>query len=244
MKYILILGAGSDIARPLSHLYAKAGYGIYLASRDIVKLRRDAVDIKIRYKVEADAYSFDITDWEKHLPFYESLPVKPYGIVCLAGYLGNQGTAENDFYESGKIIATNYLGCVSILNIVANDLERRKEGFIIGVSSVAGERGRKKNYIYGSAKSGFTAYLSGLRNRLFSAKVHVLTVHPGFVRTKMTEGMPLPGAITAQAEEVAKDIFKAQQNGKDFLYSKWIWRYIMLIIRNIPESIFKKLSLG
>ena len=243
MKYILILGAGSDIARPLSQLYAQAGYGIYLASRNLEKLQRDANDLRIRYNVDAVPFLFDVTKIETHQSFYEFLPTKPFGVICIAGYLGDQDKAEKNYTETEKILMTNFSGCVSIINIAANDLQQRREGFIIGVSSVAGERGRKKNYIYGSAKAGFTAYLSGLRNRLYEYKVQVLTVQPGFVQTKMTEGMPLPDALTAQPENVAKNIFVAQQNGKDILYSKWIWRYIMLIIRHIPESIFKKLSI-
>ena len=128
-------------------------------------------------------------------------------------------------------------------NIIANDFEKRRSGFIVGISSVAGDRGRKSNYIYGSAKAGFSAYLSGLRNRLHSVHVQVLTVKPGFVRTKMTEGMDLPERLTAQPEEVAKDIFKAQQRGRDVLYAKGMWRWIMLVIKTIPEWLFKRMDL-
>ena len=138
---------------------------------------------------------------------------------------------------------TNYTGLVSILNIVANDFEKNKNGFIVGISSVAGDRGRKSNFIYGSAKAAFATYLSGLRNRLFNLNVHVLTVKPGFVETKMTEGLNLPVKLTAKTEEVANDIFKAQQKGKNVIYTKWFWRYIMLIIKNIPEFYFKKMSI-
>jgi decaprenylphospho-beta-D-erythro-pentofuranosid-2-ulose 2-reductase len=243
MKYILILGAGSDLARPLAFLYAKAGYSIYLASRSFDRLVRDANDIKIRYAVEAEAFVFDATDSNRHRTFYESLPHKPFGVVCLAGTLGDQLLSEKDFAEAKKVIETNYLGLVSILHIIAEDLETRKEGFIVGVSSIAGERGRKSNYIYASAKAGFTTFLSGLRNRLHSSGVQVLTVHPGYIRTKMIEGRETPAIITASPEEVAQDIFIAQQQGKDFIYSKWFWRYIMLAFRSIPESIAKKLDL-
>jgi len=126
---------------------------------------------------------------------------------------------------------------------VYNDFEKRKSGFIIGISSVAGDRGRKSNYIYGSAKAALTAYLSGLRNRLYVANVHVLTVKPGFVATKMTEGMDLPEKLTAQPEAVAEDIYRAQQKNKNVLYTKWIWRWVMLIIKVIPEWKFKRMSI-
>ncbi len=243
MKYVLIIGAGSDIARPLASLYAKAGYGIYLASRSYDQLLRDANDLAIRYGVEAAAFRFDVTETEGHKHFFDSLPNVPHGVICLAGILGEQRKSETDYAEAKKVIESNFTGLVSIIHIVADVFEKRNEGFIVGVSSVAGERGRKSNYVYASAKAGFTAFLSGLRNRLHSSHVQVLTVHPGFIRTKMIEGRKTPGLITASPEDVACDIFKAQQGGKDFIYSKWHWRFIMLAFTMIPESIIKKLDL-
>ena len=132
---------------------------------------------------------------------------------------------------------------MSLFNIIANDFEKRKSGFIVGISSVAGDRGRKSNYLYGSAKAAFTAYLSGLRNRLYDAQVHVMTVKPGFVATKMTEDMDLPEKLTAQPDEVADDIYNAQQKNKNVFYTKWIWRWVMLIIRSIPEWKFKGMNI-
>lgn len=243
MKYILIIGAGSDIARPLAYLYAKSGYGIYFASRNYEKLHRDANDIKLRFNVDSFAYEFDVTRTESHQDFYNSLPVKPIGVVCLAGTLGEQKKSENNFIDAKNVIDTNYSGLVSILHIIATDLEQRKKGFIVGVSSVAAEKGRKSNYIYASAKAGFTTFLSGLRNRLYPSHVQVLTVHPGFIRTKMIEGKETPDIITATPEEVAQDIFSAQQSGKDFIYSKWFWRFIMFAFKMTPESMIKKLDL-
>ncbi len=243
MKYILIIGAGSDIARPLAYLYAKSGYGIYFASRNIEKLNRDANDIKLRFNVDALAFQFDVTKTESHHEFYNSLPMKPIGVVCLAGTLGDQKKSENNFIDAKNVIDTNFSGLVSILHIIATDLEHRREGFIVGVSSVAGEKGRKSNYVYASAKAGFTTFLSGLRNRLYTSHVQVLTVHPGFIRTKMIEGRETPGIITATPEEVAQDIFFAQQSGKDFIYSKWFWRFIMFVFKMTPESMIKKLDL-
>ena len=156
---------------------------------------------------------------------------------------GNHIKAINDWKESERILATNYIGAVSILNIIANDFEKRKSGVIVGISSVAGDRGRMSNYLYGSAKAGLTAYLSGLRNRLFHSGVHVLTVKPGFVRTKMTEGLPLPVLVTADPEQVAKKIYAAIKRRKNTIYILPIWLLIMYIIRNIPEAIFKKMKL-
>ena len=119
-------------------------------------------------------------------------------------------------------------------------MPRKKSGFIIGISSVAGDRGRKKNYIYGSAKAGFTEYLSGLRNRLFESNVHVMTVKPGFVDTHMTENMELPKRLTAQPDEVAEDIYRSWTKKKNVIYTKRIWGIIMLVIKHIPEFMFKK----
>jgi short-subunit dehydrogenase len=139
-----------------------------------------------------------------------------------------------------KTINANYTGAVSILNIISADYASRQSGSIIGISSVAGNRGRQSNYIYGSAKAGFTAYLSGLRNKMYHSKVHVLTVLPGFVYTKMTEHLKLPKPLTANPEEVASAVFNGVKSRKNIVYVKWFWRWIMLIITSIPESMFKK----
>ena len=243
MEYILIIGARSDISKSLARKYAENCYNLYLAARKSSELQNFANDIKIRNGKEIICLDFDVLDYASHQNFYDSLAEKPIGVISVVGYLGEQEKAQNDFEEAQKIIDTNYTGVVSALNIVANDFEKRKSGFIIGISSVAGERGKKSNFIYGSAKAAFTTYLSGLRNRLFNSNVQVMTVKPGFVATKMTEGLDLPKKLTAQPEEVAQDIFKAQQKGKNVLYTKWFWKWIMLIIKNVPEFQFKKMSI-
>ena len=243
MDYILIIGAKSDIAKAVAKKYDENGYNLYLAARKSSELQNFANDIKIRNQKDVKYIDFDVLDYKSHQNFYNSLEEKPIGVISVVGYLGEQERAQNDFEEAQKIMDTNYTGVVSILNIVANDFEKNKNRFIVGISSVAGDRGRKSNFIYGSAKAAFTTYLSGLRNRLFSSGVHVLTVKPGFVNTKMTEGLDLPKKLTAQPKEVAQEIFKAQQKGKNIVYTKWFWSWIMLIIKNIPEFIFKKLSL-
>jgi len=141
------------------------------------------------------------------------------------------------------MISTNFTGAVSILNIAAKYYVSEKKGTIVGISSVAGERGRESKLIYGSAKAAFSAYLSGLRNKLYKQNVHVISVKPGFVYTRMTENLPLPKLLTAYPSEVADSIYKAVQKRKNVVYVKWIWRYIMLIIKYIPEFQFKKMSL-
>lgn len=243
MKGVLVIGAKSDIAKAVAREYAQNGFDLILAGRAIRELDGFANDLKIRYKREIVLKEFDIVDFESHPPFYENLGEKPLGVIVAAGYMNQQSTVQNDWNEALHTINVNFTGVVSILNIVANDFEARKNGFIIGISSVAGDRGRKTNYIYGSAKAGLSAYLSGLRNRLFDSGVQVLTVKPGFVATKMTEGLNLPSKLTAQPEAVGKDIFIAQQKGKEIVYTKRIWYFVMLIVKSIPEFIFKKMSL-
>jgi len=243
MSTVLIIGAKSDIAKAVARQYAKQGYDLYLAARASVALDDFARDLRLRYQKNVKCVELDILDFTSHNSFYEALEEKPAGVISVVGYLGEQEKAQNDFAETQQIINSNYTGVVSLLNIIANDFQTRKSGFIIGISSVAGDRGRKSNYIYGSAKAALTVYLSGLRNRLYDANVQVLTVKPGFVDTAMTKGMNLPERLTALPEEVADDIYKAQHGGKNILYTKWFWRYIMLIIKAIPEFQFKRMSI-
>ncbi len=243
MSYVLIIGAKSDIAKATAREYAKHGYDLYLAARNSEELEEFAKDVITRTQKDVRLVELDILDYESHQAFYSNLKEKPLGVISAIGYLGEQEKAQSDFDEAQQIMDTNYTGVVSLFNIIADDFEKRRSGFMVGISSVAGDRGRKSNYIYGSAKAALTAYLSGLRNRLYDAQVHVLTVKPGFVATKMTEDMDLPEKLTAQPEAVAEDIYTAQQKGKNVLYTKWIWRWVMMIIRNIPEFQFKKMSI-
>ena len=243
MSYVLIIGAKSDIAKATAREYAKHEYDLYLAARNVDELAEFAKDVVTRTQKSIKLVELDILNYESHQAFYNQLEEKPLGVVSAVGYLGDQKKAQSDFSEAKKIIDTNYTGVVSLFNIIADDFEDRRSGFIVGISSVAGDRGRKSNYIYGSAKAALTAYLSGLRNRLYDAQVNVLTVKPGFVATKMTEDMELPEKLTAQPEEVAKDIYESQQKGKNVLYTKWIWKWVMLIIKMIPEWKFKGMSI-
>ncbi len=243
MNPLLIIGAKSDMAQAIARKFAENNHDIYLALRNPQRLDDFEKDLQVRYNVQVKKIDLDVCQYGDHAEFFESLDPKPTGVVCAVGYLGDQEKAQNDFSETQRIIESNYVGCVSLLNIIANNFEKEKNGFIIGISSVAGDRGRKSNYIYGSAKAGFTAYLSGLRNRLFASGIKVLTVKPGFVYTKMTQNLDLPEKLTAKPEDVAEAVYNAHQKGKDTIYCKALWRYIMLIIRLIPEFQFKKMSI-
>lgn len=243
MSYILIIGARSDIAKAVARKYAEHGYDIYLAARNADQLQPFAEDLKLRSQRDAQCVELDVLDFASHQAFYDALVEKPLGVISAVGYLGEQEKAQSDFAQAKQILDTNYTGVVSLLNIVADDFADRKSGFITGISSVAGDRGRKSNYLYGSAKAALTAYLSGLRNRLYEDGVHVMTVKPGFVATKMTAGMDLPEKLTAQPDEVAEAIYYGQQKNRNVIYTRWIWRWIMLAIRHIPEWKFKGMSI-
>ncbi len=243
MPTALILGAGSDMAVAIAKKFASAGWDIQLAARNISRLKSLETDIRIRYNVTCTSHEFDAVQFQTHESFFDALNPKPDIVVCVFGYLGDNEAARKDWKEAERTIHTNYTGAISILNVVANYYEKEKHGTIVGISSVAGERGRQSNFIYGSAKAGFTAYLSGLRNRLFREQVHVLSVQPGFVYTKMTEGLTLPKLLTAKPEEVADAVYKAVSRKKNTIYVKWFWRWIMLIIKSIPEPLFKKMRL-
>jgi len=241
---LLILGGNSDVAHAVALQFAaKANANITLASRNLELLEKKAKDIEIRHGTQVRAVSFDAADTDSHISFYDQLTPKPDVVVVAFGYLGDQAQAQSEAEEARRIIETNFTGAVSILELAATDLETRRKGTIIGIGSVAGLRGRQSNYLYGAAKGALGIYLSGLRNRLSKCGVHVVTVLPGFIDTKMTAGMGLPGILTATPQQVAKDIFDAYQKSKNTIYTRWFWRWIMAIIRLIPEPLFKRLSL-
>lgn len=243
MPTVLIIGATSDIGFAIARKFASQKYDVQLAARNTDQLKPFHSDLEIRYEVRCSIHFFDALNFESHQSFYGGLSPKPDVTVYVVGYMNENEKVINDWNESLKTINTNYTGAVSILNIVAADYAAKKRGTIVGISSVAGNRGRQSNYIYGSAKSAFTAYLSGLRNKLFQSKVHVLTVLPGFVYTKMTEHLKLPKPLTAQPEEVANAIYNGVKNKQNVIYVKWFWRWIMFIISAVPETIFKKQKL-
>lgn len=243
MKTVLILGATSDIAQAIARKFAQEQYHLQLAARHPDRLENLASDLRIRHGVEVQTLYFDAIQYDNHYDFYQSLSPSPSVAITVFGYLGNQTKGQQAWEEASKIIQTNYTGAVSILNIVAENFAARRAGTIVGVSSVAGDRGRGSNYLYGSAKAGLSQYLSGLRNRMATVGVSVITVKPGFVATSMTESLDLPRLLTAQPDTVANDIVSAVRRKKDVVYSRWFWRWIMLIIQAIPEKLFKQMKL-
>jgi decaprenylphospho-beta-D-erythro-pentofuranosid-2-ulose 2-reductase len=240
---VLILGGYSDIGLAIAHRFAAQGHPIQLAARQIHRLADDARDIQTRHRVTVELIEFDILASDRFETFITSLPAAPETVVCVVGLLGKQEESEQDWRAAEQVLRSNFEGPALILGLFANRFETAGRGTIIGVSSVAGDRGRATNYVYGSAKAGFTAFLSGLRNRLAKKGVKVVTVLPGFVATRMTAEMKLPRALTTSPQHVAEAVAQAVQKNRDVIYVAPIWRLIMFVIRHLPETIFKRLRI-
>jgi short-subunit dehydrogenase len=241
-KSVLVLGGSSDIGRAAARAFAKAGYDVGLAGRDVAALEPDAADLRARYAIDAGIHKFDVLDTAAFESFVDGLPALPDVVISIVGLLGTQESAQSDLAHATTIMRSNYEGPSLILGLFAEKFISRGSGTIVGVSSVAGDRGRASNYVYGSAKAGFSAFLSGLRARASRGGVHVVTVKPGFVRTKMTEGMKLIGPLTVEAPVVGDAILAAVENKADVVYVSGRWRLVMLVIKTLPEAIFKKLK--
>lgn len=231
------------MGQAIAHAFAAEGHPIQLAARDPARLDTVRSDIALRHGVEVTLHDFDALDLSAHESFVDTLPELPGIAVCAVGLMGDQDENAQDLTRAAQVMRSNFEGPASILALLANRFEARGSGVLVGISSVAGERGRATNYVYGSAKAGFTAFLSGLRNRLAKQGVHVVTVLPGFVNTAMTEGLDLPGPLTAEPQEVGAAVLRAVQKRRNVIYVRRVWWLIMAIIRNIPEPVFKKMKL-
>ncbi len=240
----IILGATSSMARAFARAVAERGDTVLLAGRDIVDLKRATTDLTARGAGAAEALSFDARNPDSFSAILDRAE-REDGMINAAVFVGSmpeQAAIDADPSLIDGVVTDNFAGPARFLQMLAPVLEARGGGTVVGVASVAGDRGRIGNYVYGAAKAGFATYLSGLRNRLTRAGAHVVTVKPGFVDTSMTwgiEGM----FLVASPEKVARDILKAVQKKKNVIYTPFFWRYIMLIIRHIPEFIFKKMSI-
>ena len=240
---VLIVGATSDIARALARAYAAAGRTLVLTARDPVRLERDATDLRVRHGASVTTAALDVEDNAAQEQFLAALDPFPGTAICVVGLLTSQAEAEANPAAAERMMWANYVGPALLLGRLAARMAARGSGTIVGISSVAGDRGRASNYVYGSAKAGFTAFLSGLRARMARDRVRVITVKPGFVRTRMTEGMKLPGALTAEPEEVARAVMAAEARGRHTIYVRPIWRGVMAVIRALPEPIFMRLRM-
>jgi len=242
---ILVLGATSGIAEATCRIWAAQGASLFLVARNPEKLAAVAADLKVRGASYVDTAVADLDDTVSHaeLLAYAVNSLTGMDIAYLThGILGDQGEAEQDFNTAAQIIHTNFMAPVSLLTWLANFCVQRHAGTLAVISSVAGDRGRKSNYLYGSSKAGLSAFLGGLRNRVDREGVTVLNIKPGPTKTAMTAGMPKSEKF-ADVDSVAESIVSAIDKRKDTLYVPFQWRPIMFIIRNIPERVFKKLNL-
>jgi hypothetical protein len=246
-KSVMILGATSAMARATAHAYARDGYNILLAGHDAAELAYLSADVRVRFGVVCEHLDFDAVAFEGHDRFLDACEEKmrglPEGLVLFFGYMADQQEAQADFALVRQMVDVNLTGAMSVCERFAARCEKRGHGFLGIVSSAAGDRGKQSNYLYGACKAGLTAYAAGLRNRLHKSGVTVTTLIPGFVDTKMTYGLPLPGPLVASPEKAGATVFNAVRKGRDVAYVPGIWRWIMLIIKHVPEWQFKKMSM-
>jgi short-subunit dehydrogenase len=244
-RKILVLGATSGIAEATCRIWAAEGARLFLVARNAEKLAAVAADLRTRGASYVDTAVADLDDTDKHpaLLSHAVNSLTGLDVAYLAhGILGDQAKAEQDFNTAAQIIYTNFMAPVSLLTWLANFCVQRRAGTLAVISSVAGDRGRKSNYLYGSSKAGLSAFLGGLRNRVDREGVTVLAIKPGPVKTSMTSGMKGSEKF-ADVDKVAQGIVKAIDKRQDVLYVPFQWQPIMFVIRHIPERIFKKLNL-
>lgn len=245
MRKILIIGATSAIAEACARLWAQRGDHIFLAARNGPQLQSIADDLKTRGASRVGQWVFDATQFDQHSALIAEATQTLGGLdtVLIAhGTLSDQNRAQTDMPYALSEICTNGTSAVSLMALAAQQFESQGQGTIAVISSVAGDRGRQSNYVYGSAKALVTAFASGLRQRMAKHGVNVITVKPGFVDTPMTAHLP-KGALWAKPDQVARDISAAIDKGQRVVYTPGFWRLIMLIIKHIPEFVFVKLKL-
>ena len=245
MKKILIIGATSAIAEHCARIWAVKGDAMHLVARNEQHVQTIAADLKVRGASEVSTYCSDLNDMDRHEALLDAAEneLGSVDIVLIAhGTLSNQKKCEGSVEETLAEIHTNALSTISLLTLIANIFEAQKCGTICVISSIAGDRGRASNYVYGSAKGMVSVFLQGLRNRLHMSGVNVLDIKPGFIDTPMTAEFK-KGILWAKPAAIAKVIVAGIGNHKYEIYAPYFWRFIMFIIKNIPEIIFKKLRL-
>ena len=245
MKKVLIVGATSGMATAVARIFATEGTELFIAARNREALTTLAEDLRVRGAARVETFVFDALDERSHEDVVQTA-IATLGSLDAAllahGVLPDQKGCEESWEESRRSLVVNFESPVHLLTLLATYFEGQKRGNISVISSVAGDRGRQSNYVYGAAKGGLTVFLQGLRNRLAHCGVSVTTIKPGFVDTPMTAHLP-KGPLFASAEKVGTRIHRAMKSGDNVVYTPWFWQVIMLIIQHIPEAIFKKLRL-
>jgi short-subunit dehydrogenase len=246
MRKILIIGATSAIAEAAARIFATRGDALFLVARNAEHLRAVVADLNIRGAARADNATLDVTDFAAHEAVLDQAERDLGGLdvaLIAHGTLSDQAQCEQSADLMRREFEINALSTLALLTSLANRMEARRSGTLAVISSVAGDRGRQSNYVYGAAKAAVSTFLGGLRQRLAKSGVTVLTIKPGFVDTPMTAGIANKGALWAQPDRVAAGIVQAIDRGRTIVYLPWFWRWIMLVIRHIPEPLFKRLKL-
>ena len=245
MLKMMIVGATSAIAQETARCFAADGASFFLVARSQEKMETLKNDLIVRGANDVHCFAVNLNEFERHQELVDAAIQAMNGldgVIIAYGTLTDQRRAEEDFEYALQELNTNAISVISLLTIIGNHFEEQRKGSIAVISSVAGDRGRGSNYIYGTAKAAVSAYLQGLRNRMAKAGVNVLTVKPGFVDTPMTADVK-KNFLFASPEKVGDDIYEAMKNKRDILYTPWFWMGIMMMIRNIPERVFKRLNL-
>lgn len=246
MKRVLIIGASSAIASACAREWAEQGADFFLVARSAQKLEQVKADLTARGAKSVSVHSMDATDFSAHGPMLASC-MTAMGQIDIAliahGTLPDQKVCERDVSVALQEFSNNGTSVIGLLTVLANQLENQRCGTLAVISSVAGDRGRPSNYLYGTAKAAVSTFCEGLRARMFKVGVHVITIKPGFVDTPMTRGLGLPAALVAQPEQVAKLILKGIDRQRSTLYVPGFWRFIMLIIKSVPDFIFKRTNI-
>lgn len=236
-KTVLILGANSDVAKQCILQYVAKGFSVIAASRNTNSLEIFIQQNNLNSNVSV--LSFDAADFDSHQKFYDELPTKPHIVIYAAGFLVDNEKALNDFEGTHQMMTVNYMGAVSILNIIAMDKSNKNLERIIGLSSLSGVRGRKSNFVYGSTKAAFTTYLAGLRQELVQRNIIVNVLVSGYINTKINAGLDLNKNLLMEPDYVAKHIVNA---GNSFtIVPNFKWKLIYFILKILPESLVAKL---
>lgn len=246
MKRVLIIGAASAIATACARIWAGQGSEFFLVARSGEKLEQSAADLTARGAKAVTVHCMDATDFAAHGPMLERCiaAMRQIDIALIAhGTLPDQKACEQDVSVALAELNNNGTSVIGLLTVLANQFEKQRCGTLAVISSVAGDRGRPSNYLYGTAKAAVSTFCEGLRARMFKVGVHVITIKPGFVDTPMTQGLPLPAALVAKPEQVATLILKGIDAKRNTIYVPGFWRLIMLIIKTVPAFIFKRTNI-